>query len=637
MNLCYNSIPTFLFLISFAISSFANDITKHALLIGVGDYEASTGWDKLSAVNDVELISNALINQGFLTNNIHTLLDKEVSKENVFQVIENQLIAKVKEGDIVIFHYSGHGQQIQDDNGDELDGLDEAIVPFDSPKKYEAGVYEGEKLIRDEDLGKLFSKLRKKLGNSGQLLVIMDACHSGTGTRGIGKARGTNQIMASSDYKKKLNLKTNDDHQLEGIEIVDKGIAPMISLFSSTAKQLSYEMDEEGGKSYGLLSYAFSKYFNELTEQTTYEGLMANIKMFIATQTSLQTPQVEGARDLTVMGGKILPRLDYFQAVEYINKTIITLNNGSVQGLYEGTKVALYPLDTRDTVGVKPISTGEIVYTEPFLSEIELDTPLEKNTALAAWIFIKEKNYGGLKVKLQIDLPPNAFIEDFKKKATAIPSLEIVEEQADLILQKKNNQIQLINKDQYLLFEGEELTGKKLINICLMSAQAHFLRKLDMKDNRFEGTLQLMKDGEPSESFDVGDQFEIEIQNTGTEAFYFNLLDIQPDNILNVLPLSDDERSIEEYYLEPGKIFTSQLMQIGNPSGTEVFKLITTNEPIDISNIIITKGSNTKGGKSNPFEVLMSDIYANQNTKGTSNVRPGTAGVYTKVFLIKAQ
>lgn len=43
------------------------------------------------------------------------------------------LIAGAAAGDSLFFHYSGHGIQIPDANNDEIDGLDEAIVPCDYP------------------------------------------------------------------------------------------------------------------------------------------------------------------------------------------------------------------------------------------------------------------------------------------------------------------------------------------------------------------------------------------------------------------------------------------------------------------------------------------------------------------------
>ena len=44
------------------------------------------------------------------------------------------LIKGAKPGDSLFFHYSGHGSQVKDKDGDEIDGLDETILPVDFQK-----------------------------------------------------------------------------------------------------------------------------------------------------------------------------------------------------------------------------------------------------------------------------------------------------------------------------------------------------------------------------------------------------------------------------------------------------------------------------------------------------------------------
>jgi metacaspase-1 len=65
-------------------------------------------------------------------------------------------------------HYSGHGTQIPDDDGDEADGMDEALCPVD---------YQTEGMIRDDDI---YRELVATLPAGCRLTVLMDCCHSGT-------------------------------------------------------------------------------------------------------------------------------------------------------------------------------------------------------------------------------------------------------------------------------------------------------------------------------------------------------------------------------------------------------------------------------------------------------------------------
>lgn len=73
-----------------------------------------------------------------------------------------------KPGDSLLLHFSGHGSQRRDTDGDEEDGMDETICPMDYQR---AGV------IVDDDLFKL---LVAPLPTGCRLTAIFDCCHSGS-------------------------------------------------------------------------------------------------------------------------------------------------------------------------------------------------------------------------------------------------------------------------------------------------------------------------------------------------------------------------------------------------------------------------------------------------------------------------
>ena len=246
-----------------------------ALIIAIGDYPAASGWEALSAGNDVRILKEALLRQGFAEADIVVLQDEQATRLGILDAIRTHLINRVKSGDAAVFHFSGHGQQVQDDpdqtgRGDEVDGYDEAIVPYDSPLHFQLGVYEGENLIRDEELGALLREVRAKLGKEGHLLTLVDACHSGTATRGLAKARGTSIRMASPDFMAAHPDKTSDDNALTDKSPDDlERLAGMVALFSASPNQLSYEHVDENGDGYGMLSYTFSKVFCSAKQGTT--------------------------------------------------------------------------------------------------------------------------------------------------------------------------------------------------------------------------------------------------------------------------------------------------------------------------------------------------------------------------------
>jgi hypothetical protein len=76
----------------------------------------------------------------------------------------NWLDAQENENMLVVVHYSGHGGQIKDDTGDEVDDRDEVIVPQDTYDDFAPA-------IRDDQLDEWLSRLESE-----HIVVILDSC-----------------------------------------------------------------------------------------------------------------------------------------------------------------------------------------------------------------------------------------------------------------------------------------------------------------------------------------------------------------------------------------------------------------------------------------------------------------------------
>jgi hypothetical protein len=95
------------------------------------------------------------------------------------QAIKTFLIEQSRPGERLIVYYTGHGQQIADDNGarDEADGEDEAwVMPLGTDE-------EEHEHIRDDELTEWVEQASDKIGlgeGTARLLILSDSCHSGT-------------------------------------------------------------------------------------------------------------------------------------------------------------------------------------------------------------------------------------------------------------------------------------------------------------------------------------------------------------------------------------------------------------------------------------------------------------------------
>ena len=153
---------------------------KWALMVGVNDYVAERIPDLRGCRNDVELMKSVLVQKyAFPENHIRLLFDRDATKERILAEMDNWLVKQAKPGDVVVFHFSGHGSQAPNDNPNEdpeEDRLDETICPSDirTDRAFRD--------VRDDELGAVLAKLSQT-----HLTVILDCCHSGTGTRALGE------------------------------------------------------------------------------------------------------------------------------------------------------------------------------------------------------------------------------------------------------------------------------------------------------------------------------------------------------------------------------------------------------------------------------------------------------------------
>lgn len=593
---------------------------KIALLVGCGDYPASSGWGKLNAAGDIRIVSNALIAQGFQEKNIYSIREEEATRQGILTAIRELLIARARPGDIVFFHFSGHGQQVWDDNGDEMDGYDEAIVPYDSPKAFVKQVYEGERLIRDDELAALFRELRYILGKEGHLMVLMDACHSGSGTRGSRLSRGTDIIMADAPY---IEMQVNQPESTHTLvrEMADEstGMASMIAFFSCSPQETSWEYVDEAGNMYGLMSFAFSKCFSNLGQEATYRGLLDKIQVFVSAEHQSQTPQAEGDLDRRLLDGKILGRPDYGEVREILTSRSCQVNAGQLRGWNAGSTVVFFPVDVRDTAGLAPLAFGTVISADLLTSLVHLDRDLSDQQMSHSWVHLREMNYGLLKASLRIELPEGPLKEQLLANLPAAPYIELTgnNENLRLSLNTAKDSVELIANGGDLLIRWSVHAGSdRIVRACWQRTadwlRANFLRSIEMEDRdiRYAVTFLPAGNGQPYNDtnglvqWQVGDTMRIQVENLGSKPFYFHILDIQPDHQVNLIT---GDRPASDCYLLPNAAWISPVMNIGLPAGREVLKIFATRQPLDLSQVIRSRGASIRSDTSrhHPLEILM--------------------------------
>lgn len=237
--------------------------TKRALLIGISDYgnamEDPNKWANISGANDVALLSPLFNEQGF---KVTSLVDAQATHTGITAALK-KLAKDSKKSDVVYIHFSMHGQPFEDLNGDEKDGWDEALIPVDAQMTYAEGVYDGKNHLLDDELEVYFNDIRSKIGSEGQLYVILDACHSGTASRGDDDhVRGTREGFTRSgkSYTPDRTQETNDYFAVATAE----GQSPVTFVEACRSYQVNKEVrDVETNTWYGSLSYYIAQAMKE--------------------------------------------------------------------------------------------------------------------------------------------------------------------------------------------------------------------------------------------------------------------------------------------------------------------------------------------------------------------------------------
>lgn len=264
-------------------------------------------------------MKNFLLQHGYKEGDIVILTDdqremvKVPLRANIIRAIQ-WLVEDARPNDSLFFHYSGHGSQVKDLDGDEDDGYDETIVPLD---------YESAGQIIDDEL---HARMVKPLAPGVRLTALFDSCHSGSAldlpytysTKGVLKEpnlaseAGQGLLTAALSYakgdssgmfrglKSLASLAVNgggNSQARERTKQTKTSPADVIMLSGSKDNQTSADATENGMAT-GAMSYAFIKVLANAPQQS-YLTLLQNMRSTLQGKYS-QKPQLSSSHPIDV-------------------------------------------------------------------------------------------------------------------------------------------------------------------------------------------------------------------------------------------------------------------------------------------------------------------------------------------------
>jgi caspase domain-containing protein/uncharacterized protein DUF4384 len=163
----------FLLLLPLTSTGYAVD---RALIVGVEKYRDPRVPGTPGCEADARAMEQ-LIKSVYRFTEVKVLINEEATASSIELWFRSWLIAGTRPVDRVFFFYAGHGSQISDDNGDEADGKDETLAPYD------VDPMSGANVIRDDLIDEMIGTLSGR-----RAVLVFDSCHSGTISRGVPKS-----------------------------------------------------------------------------------------------------------------------------------------------------------------------------------------------------------------------------------------------------------------------------------------------------------------------------------------------------------------------------------------------------------------------------------------------------------------
>jgi metacaspase-1 len=153
------------------------DARPKALLIGVADvpHNALPGVDL--DIDNMKKVAEIL---GFKPGDIKVLFNEQATYANVHQALGGWVKDGVQPQDHVLIYFSGHGTRVPDPTPGNVGGVDDALVLHDVERATVQGRATLKNVLIGHELGAALAAIPSR-----NVLVLVDACHSGTATRNL--------------------------------------------------------------------------------------------------------------------------------------------------------------------------------------------------------------------------------------------------------------------------------------------------------------------------------------------------------------------------------------------------------------------------------------------------------------------
>ena len=436
-----------------------------ALLIGINRYASTTVPDLAGCENDVLALRTLLQEHfGVPIDTMTMLLNEAATREAIHTAFRERLLAPLQawranhpptaddgEQPAILFYFSGHGSQAP--ATDKPAGLDETLVPHDSRTN---GVFD----IRDRELRLWLADLSQYTTN---VTVILDCCHSGSGTR-LDKKQITDVRACPPDERPQPPLTTL-------LPVMRSALAPTPPVDhlnhvllaacrnDEKAREVPFANQRHGVFTYWLLEFLRQQPFHQpLTYLDLYNQVRYQLQRTYGNDAErAQTPQCEGDRDRLFLGDLRPVRSRWLTVVDE-REGLIWVDNGQAQGLSVGTVLHLYSTETT-TPTETPVATLQVDVVAAVESGcIRLDPQPWASIPRGARALVHSYGKSRPRIKVALDFPDGLLLNAVRERLVQPDiypdiALALLNESATLRLSKEGDSFVIQGDDRQQIYQ----------------------------------------------------------------------------------------------------------------------------------------------------------------------------------------
>ncbi len=617
---------------------------KHALLIGIENYRNVPRLR--GALNDMKLIQGVLRERfDFQDKDFIILLDNRATHRGIENAFKT-LIGRLKVGDFVYIHYSGHGSQTIDLNGDEQSGYDQTWVSYGTR---DGGGDKDNYDVLDDEINAWLAEIYAK---TKQVIFVSDSCHSGTVARGQAPiGRGLERDEREHPLGKMAYTQIDNYH---GIRVG-----------AAQDKELAAETIGDDGKHYGLFSWHWAKALGEAQVGETWANIFKRAYApVIDERGQAQTPQIEGEKNRVVFKGDFAPLVETVSVID-VKGERVEIQAGAVAGVTVGSVYHLYPsqsarLEITDVEAFKSVGktlegtfqAGDVVieknhayHFEPIKVYVSADFPKDKallQSIKAAFFPDADTGLQSIPGYILTDDPYNTDLRLQLLRVNGVPELWVLTPEQRLLYD--NLQIQLSDSSRGLKLLKENLN--KLARIREIKAlqsrplgatlpvvvQSYIHTPVKSCSTRetcvqLPHNLALYRKRGPYplrdiETLNKNDILTFSLYNQSDQDYYFYLINLSLDGaIYAIFPDPTAEQASARLKAGEKRDLNYEVMFKVELAGEEIIKLIASRRPIDVLLLEqeVFRQRNDEAPKLNPLEQLL--VNAAYGERGLSRVQ----------------